>query len=153
MALNLKQQIEQDLKTALLAGDKELATILRGLKSTILYEEVAKGKRDSGLEDGEVIRLLTKEAAKRQESADLYQKGGDKARADAELAEKAQIEKYLPARLDDSAIVELVDKAEAEMGPISPQNMGQVIGWVKAQSGGAADGAKVAELVKERLPK
>lgn len=68
----LKQRIDQDLKQALLGGDKVLATTLRGLKSVILYAEVAKGVREQGLDDEEILRLLAKEAKKRQESADLF---------------------------------------------------------------------------------
>lgn len=73
----LKQKIEQDIKTAMLAGDKTLVMTLRGLKSAILYIEVAQGIRDTGLPDAEVIDLLAKEAKKRQESADLYKQGGN----------------------------------------------------------------------------
>src|SRR6185369_11783185 len=97
----LKVRIDQDLKTALLAGDKTLATTLRGLKSAILYVEVAKGVRDEGLSDEEIVTLLAKEAKKRQESADLYVQGGSQERADAELAEKKAIEVYLPQQLSD----------------------------------------------------
>ncbi|MET0779310.1 MAG: GatB/YqeY domain-containing protein, partial [Candidatus Saccharimonadales bacterium] len=88
----LKQRIDQDLKVALLGGNKVLATTLRGLKSVILYAEVAKGVRDEGLGDDEIITLLAKEAKKRQESADLYEQGGSPERARLELDEKTVIE-------------------------------------------------------------
>lgn len=147
--MSLKSQIEQDLKSAMLAGDKILVNTLRGIKSVILNEEVAKGKREQGLNDEEVINVLSKEAKKRQESADLYKQGGSNERAEAELAEKRVIDKYLPAQLSDEELQKLVDRAITEVGP----NMGQVIGWVKSASKGAADGAKIAALVKERLSK
>ncbi len=149
--MGLKQQIEQDLKTAMLAGDKELSTTLRGLKSAILYEEVAKAKRDVGLSDDEIAAVLSKESKKRQESAELYSKGGNNERASAELEEKAVIERYLPSALTEDQLNDLIDRAEAERGKVTKQNMGQVIGWVKAESKGAADGAKIAELVKARI--
>lgn len=147
----LKTQIDQDLKSALLAGDKDLATTLRGIKSVILYAEVAKGSRDEGLSDDEIIALLTKEAKKRQESADLYKKGGNEDRATAELREKDVIEKYLPAQLSDDELKALVDASVAELGVSSVQGMGQVIAAVKSKAGAAADGARIAALVKERL--
>lgn len=147
----LKTQIDQDLKSALLAGDKDLATTLRGIKSVILYAEVAKGARDEGLGDDEIIALLTKEAKKRQESADLYKKGGNEDRATAELREKDVIEKYLPAQLSDDELKVLVDASVAELGVSSAQGMGQVIAAVKSKAGAAADGARIAALVKERL--
>lgn len=149
--MNLKQQIEQDLKTAMLAGDKTLVTTLRGLKSTILYEEVAQGKRDAGLAEAEITRILSKEAKKREESAELYKQGGNSERADAEILEKSVIEKYLPATLSDKELSSLIVQAESELGKITNQNMGQVIGWVKTRAGGGADGARIASLVKEGL--
>jgi len=149
--MNLKQQIEQDLKTALLGGDKQTVMTLRGLKSAILYEEVAKGKRAEGMDNTGILEVLRKEAKKRQESADLYSKGGNEDRASAELSEKSAIEKYLPKLLSDEEISQLIDAAEAELGSSNKQNMGQVIGWVKSHSKGAADGAQVASAVKERI--
>ncbi len=149
--MNLKQQIEQDLKTAMLAGDKLLTTTLRGLKSAILYEEVAKGLRDKGLPDAEIISVLGKEAKKRQESADLYRQGGNLTRADEEIAEKSVITRYLPVQISDEELLQLVSRAEAEVGAANGQNIGQIIAWVKSQSGGRADGQRIANAVKSRL--
>lgn len=147
----LKQRLEQDLKTALLAGEKERATTLRGLKSVILYAEVANGSREQGLADAEILGLFAKEAKKRQESADLYVRGGDQQRADTELAEKKIIEEYLPQQLSDKELGAIVDAAIADVGATGPQAMGQVIGTVKQQVGNTADGSRIAALVKERL--
>jgi uncharacterized protein YqeY len=147
----IKQQIDTDLKAAMLSGDKTLTTTLRGLKSVILYAEVAAGKRDEGLDDAAITDLLAKEAKKRQESADLYQRGGSQDRVKAELAEKKIIERYLPDQLSDEELVALVDQAITEVGANGPQAIGQVIGKVKQASKGQADGARIARLVKERL--
>ena len=149
----LKVRLDQDLKTALLAGDKVLATTLRGLKSVILYAEVAKGSRDEGLGDEEIIGLFSKEAKKRQESADLYAKGGNDEKAAAELAEKKVIESYLPAQLSDEDIIKVVKEAIAEFGASDTSAMGQVIGAVKQKTAGQADGGRIAQLVKEHLGK
>jgi uncharacterized protein YqeY len=147
----LKQQIDQDLKTAMLAGDKVLTTTLRGLKSAILNQEIAENKRDEGLPEETVLQLLTKESKKRQESADLYTQGGNAEKAEAELAEKKVIEKYLPEQASEEEIAAAVDKAIAETSAAGPQAMGQVIGKVKQQLGAAADGSVVARIAKERL--
>lgn len=147
----LKTQIDQDLKVALLAGDKTLATTLRGLKSVILYAEVAKGSREQGLSDEEIVGLLTKEAKKRQESADLYQKGGNEEKANAELTEKKVIEKYLPAQMSEEDLQKIIDSVMTETNLTSMQDMGKLIGAVKAKAGASADGAVIARLVKERL--
>jgi uncharacterized protein YqeY len=147
----LKQQIERDLKEALLGGQKDRAITLRGLKSAILYVEVAEGSRDKGLTDDQIITLFAKEAKKRQESADFYVKGGSPERAEAELAEKKIIEAYLPQQLSDEELAKIVDSEISSLDTISPQVMGQIIGKVKQATEGRADGARIAQLVKERL--
>lgn len=147
----LEQQIEQDIKTAQLAGDKLRLTTLRGLKATLLNAKVATGKRESGLTDKEVLPLLSKQSKQRQESADMYVQGGDQARADGELAEKAIIDAYLPEQLGETEIASMIDEVITQTGAAGPQAMGQVIGQVKAKSGTAADGAVIARLVKEKL--
>lgn len=147
----LKDRIDQDLKKALLGGDKVLATTLRGLKSVILYAEVAKGVREQGLPDEEIIQLLTKEAKKRQESADLYTQGGNDEKAEAELAEKKVIEQYLPQQLSDDDLAGAIDAVIADLGAAGPQAMSQVIGAVKQKVGATADGSRIAQMVKERL--
>lgn len=147
----LKARIDQDLKAALLAGDKVLATTLRSLKSAILYAEVAQGSRGQGLSDEEIITLLAKEAKKRQESADLYKQGGNEEKAEAELAEKKVIESYLPQQLSDDELIGMIDAAIKDLGVSGVSGMGQVIGAVKQKAGSQADGARIAKLVKERL--
>jgi uncharacterized protein YqeY len=152
--MNIKQQIDTDLKTAMLAGDKVLATTLRGLKSVILYAEVAAGSRDSGgLDDATIIDLFSKEAKKRQDSADLYRQGGSSERMEAELAEKAVIEQYLPKQLSDDEIRSVIEKVISGASDLSPQMMGKVIAAVKDETKGTADGGRIAALVKERLVK
>ncbi len=147
----IEQKIEQDLKTALLAGDKQRVTTLRGLKAVLLNVKVATGKRETGLSDDEVLVQLSKQAKQRQESADLYNKGGDAGRAGAELAEKAIIEAYLPAQLSEAEIGALVDEVIAQAGAAGPAALGQVIGQAKAKAGAAADGAVIARIAKEKL--
>lgn len=148
----IKQTIDQDLKTAMLSGDKRLVSVLRGLKSTILYSEVASSKREEGLADTEIITLLQKEAKKRQEAADLYQRSNSPERAEAELYEKQIIDGYLPAALSEEEVSSIVDKIISESRePVGPQSMGKIISGVKQETGGAADGALIARLVKERL--
>lgn len=147
----LEQKIEDDIKTALLAGESQKVTTLRGLKSALLNLKVAEGKRDSGLEDDEVLAVLAKESKKRQESAELYKQGGDSEREQAELAEKAIIDEYLPAKLSEEEVTALVEEAIAASGASGPQAMGQVIGVVRGKAGASADGAMIARITKEKL--
>lgn len=148
----LKQRIEQDLKTALLAGDSRRVTTLRGIKSSILYEEVSKKHRDTGLSEEDIIRLLSKEAKKRQESADLYLQGGSKDRANSELAEKVIIEGYLPKQLSDDELNHVVAQVIDSLGE-SEINIGLVISKVKEKVNGSAEGSRIAQIVKARISK
>ena len=141
----------QDLKTALLAGDAEKVSVLRSIKSAITYAEVAKGVKGSGLSEPEILEVISREAKKRQESADLFTKGGATDRAEKEIREKAIIDEYLPTALTADEINELIDQAVQELRELTPQTMGRVIGRVKELSKGAADGSLVARLVKERI--
>lgn len=147
----LEQRLEQDIKAALLSGDKTRATTLRGLKAVLLNVKVATGKRDSGLSDDEVLQVFGKESKKRQESADLYKQGGSQERAEAELAEKAVIDAYLPAQLSEAELIVMIDEAIKQTGASGPAGMGQVMGQVKAKAGATADGAVIARIAKEKL--
>lgn len=147
----LKQQIEQDLKQALLSGDKDRALTLRTLKSVVLYAEVAQGLRDEGLDDQAIIGLFAKEVKKRQESADLFIKGGAEDRAAHELAEKKLIEGYLPQQLSDEELSAIIDTIITETGAEGMSGMGKVIGLVKQKVGATVDGSRIAQHVKERL--
>ncbi|MGI9027920.1 MAG: GatB/YqeY domain-containing protein [Candidatus Saccharimonadales bacterium] len=148
----IKQTIDQDIKSAMLAGDKPLVEALKTVKSAILYAEVAAKKREEGLAEPEVVAILQKELKKRGEAAQLYDQGGNAEQAASERYEETVIQKYLPAQLDEAAINVLIDQAVAEYnGELNGQAMGKLIGAVKQKAGGAADGALVARLVKARL--
>lgn len=147
----LKTQIDKDIKDSMLAGDKSRVSVLRNLKSAILYAEVEQGARSGdGLGDEAVLRVLTKESKKRQESADLYNQGGDNARAQAELEEKAIIDSYLPEQLSDEELSRVTDAALREVGG-GPKSMGMVIAEVKKRTQGRAEGARIAAAVKKRI--
>jgi uncharacterized protein YqeY len=147
----LKNAIDNDLKAALLGGDRFVTEVLRGLKAAILNEEVAQGKRDEGLSDGVIEQIIAKEIKKRNESASLYDQGGRPELADNERKESEVIKKYLPAQLTEDEVKVIVDKAITELNAVGPAAMGQVIGAVKKEVGSSADGATVAKLVKQAL--
>lgn len=149
--MNIKERINSDLKTALLSSDKQTATTLRGLKSVILDAEIKEGKRDTGLSEDAVTQLLVKQVKQRKESIELYDKAGAKDKADAERAEITCIQQYLPEQMSEDDVKALVDKVVTSAGEVSMQQMGQIIGQVKAQAGAGADGGLIARLVKERL--
>jgi uncharacterized protein YqeY len=147
----LKQRIQDDLKAALLGGDRFVAETLRGLKAAILNEEVAKGKRDEGLEDAEIEQIVAKEVKKRNESATIYEQNDRAESAGDERREAEILGVYLPAQLGEEEVKAIVEAAIKQLGANGMGDMGKVIGVVKSKVGNTADGATVAKLVKEQL--
>lgn len=146
---SLKDQLNADLKTAMLAKDSMAVDVLKGLKTAIQYEEVAKQKREEGLSDPEIEQVLVREAKKRDESASLYEQGGNLDSAQKERAEKQVIGKYLPKQLNDEELDAVVAETLARLG--DNVQMGPAIGAIKAKVGTSADGARVAAAVKKHL--
>ena len=145
----LETKLDADIKQALLGGDKPRAEVLRGLKSVLLNEKIAKGLRDTGLADEQVLAVIGKEVKKRTESADLYVQAGSQERADKELYERGVLEEYLPSQLTDEELAAVVDEVMGSLG--QGAQMGQVIGAVRAKVGASADGGRIAAAVKSKL--
>ena len=148
----LAEQIQNDMKAALLGGDRFVGDTLRNLKAAILNEEVASGKRDEGLSDTEIEQIVAREVKKRHESVKLYEANDRPELAEPEKQEIAILEKYLPAQLSEAELITIVDEQITALGA-DMSKMGQVIGAVKANVGTSADGATIATLVKQRLSK
>lgn len=147
----LKEQINIDLKTALLGGDRFTGEVLRGLKAAILNEEVAKSKREEGLDETSIEELITREIKKRNESATIYDGAGRPELSETERAEAKVLAVYLPAQVSEVEIMKAIERSSAELGVSSMAGMGQVIGAVKKEFGTSADGALIATLVKKTL--
>lgn len=148
---HLKRTIDADLKAAMLARDTLKTQTLQGLKSAILYEEVAKKVRETGLDDTQIEQIVAREVKKRDEAAELFERGGNQASADKERAEKVLLSAYLPQQLDENELASIIASVIAEVHPEGPKDIGRVIGAVKAKVGNSADGALVAKLVKDSL--
>lgn len=149
----LKELISNDMKTALLSGNRFEGDTLRNLKAAILNEEVAQNKRETGLADSDVEAIIAREVKKRRESIALYEANGRPELAEDEQKEIAVIEKYLPEQLSEDELKTLVESKITELGASGPQAMGQVIGAVKKDVGNSADGALLARIVKDALNK
>lgn len=147
----LKDKIQDDTKAALLGGDRVVADTLRNLKAAILNEEVAQGKRDEGLSDAEIEKIIAREVKKRNESVAIYEQNGRPELAETERQEAEIISRYLPEQMSEDELREVVKNKVTELGVGGPQAMGQVIGAVKQQVGNSADGALIAKIVKETL--
>ena len=149
--MSLKSTIDNDLKTALLGGDRFKGDVLRNLKAAILNEEVAAGKRDEGLDDETIEKIIAREVKKRAESAAIYESAGRPELVMNEKAEAEILEAYLPEQVSEENIKVVIAAKILEMGAEGPAAMGQVIGAVKKEFGNTADGAVIAKLVKEAL--
>lgn len=143
----LAKRIADEMKAALLGGDRFRGDVLRNVKAALLNEEVATGKRDSGLSDAEVETVLAREVKKRLESAAMYRDNGRAELAEPEEAEAAILREFLPKQLSDDELRAVVVRV-AEAMQAGPAQMGQVIGAVKQEVGTAADGAAIAAMVK-----
>lgn len=147
----LKEQINSDLKAALLGGDRFTGEVLRGLKSVILDEEVKQNKREEGLDDTTIEQLIAREIKKRHDSASQYEAAGRPELSETELKEAAVITAYLPAQASEEDILAVIKKTISELNVTNMAGMGQVIGTVKAELGNSADGSTIARLVKDAL--
>lgn len=147
----LADRIQSDMKAALLGGDRFVGETLRGLKAAILNEEVALNKREGGLSDEEIEKIVSKEVKKRKESRAIYEQNGRPELAETEQKEADILAVYLPTQLNESEIRTLAEEVIVATGAAGPSAMGQVIGGVKAKAGNTADGALVARIVKELL--
>jgi hypothetical protein len=151
----LKDKIRADLSAAMKERDSAVTGALRMALSAIGTEEVA-GKEARELSDEEVQRVLTKEAKKREESAEAFDGAERPERAQAERAEAEVLRGYLPAQLEDEELAELVRGAiaevEQELGERpGMKQMGQVMKAANAKVAGRAEGGRVAEVVKAQL--
>ena len=151
MTMALKQRINDDLKTALLGGDRFKAETLRSLKAAILNVEVAENMRESGIDDNAIEKIIVHEVKKRNESAVIYEQNDPGDSAIQERKEATILSEYLPAQLSEIEIQSIVDDIIKELGTSSPNVMGQLIASVKKRTGNTADGATIARIVKTSL--
>ncbi|MEQ8478411.1 GatB/YqeY domain-containing protein [Fulvivirga sp.] len=148
--MSLKQQIDGDIKQAMLQKKKEELTALRAIKSAILLAETEKGAGE-GLESEAEMKLLAKQAKQRKDSADIYAKEGRDDLASKELFELEIINRYLPKQLSETEIEEIVKGIISKVGASGPQDMGKVMGSASKEMSGKADGKKISEIVKKLL--
>ncbi|MGD1960617.1 MAG: GatB/YqeY domain-containing protein [Fulvivirga sp.] len=148
--MSLKQQIDQDIKSAMLAKKKDELTALRAIKSAILLAETEKGAGNDLSKEAE-IKLLTKAAKQRNESAELYAQKGRDDLSSKERFEFEIISKYLPEQLSDDQLKTEISTVISEIGASGMQDMGKVMGAATKRLAGKADGKKISEMVKSIL--
>lgn len=145
----LEERIDADLKQAMRDKDEVTKLTLRAVK-TALTEARTGGESQHVLSETDVLVVIQKEAKRRRDTAAEYERLGDATRAQAELAELAVLERYLPRQLSEAQIEELARQVIAEVGATSPKEMGAVMAALMPKLKGQADG-KLANQVVRRL--
>ncbi|HAN20050.1 MAG: glutamyl-tRNA amidotransferase [Bacteroidetes bacterium GWC2_33_15] len=148
MSLTIK--IDQDIKTAMLAREKEKLEALRAVKSALLLARTEKGATEEISVDTE-IKLLQKLVKQRKDSAAIYQQQNRKDLADKELFEVSIIEKYLPEQMSDEELTEIIKSIIGQTGAKGMADMGKVMGMASKQLAGKAEGKAIADKVKALL--
>ena len=146
--MSLKEQIKEQTTAAMKGGDKTTLGALRMLSAAITLREK---EVLHGLDDDEVREIAGKEVKKHTESIEAFDAAGRAELSDKERAERAVLEPFAPAQLDDAAMLALIDEAFAATGASGPQDMGKVMGYVMGKAKGQVDGGAVQRIVKERL--
>jgi uncharacterized protein YqeY len=141
--MSLLNQVQDDVKTAMKAGERERVHALR-----MIADALQKAEKDDG---GEPVEVLQRERKRRLEAAEAYRDGGRAEAADAEQREADLIASYLPEQLSDDELNAIVGDAVAESGASSPQELGKVMAVVMPKVKGQADGKRVSAAVKEML--
>ena len=146
--MSLKTQLNDDMKAAMKAGDKERLGVIRLINAAIKQKEVDERIQ---LDDAQVIAVLDKMVKQRRDSVSQYDAAGREDLANIERNEIALIEHYLPARMGEAEIVDAVDAAIAQSGATGPGDMGKLMGVLKPMLAGKADMGEVSAIVKRRL--
>ena len=144
----LLEKLTQNLKDAMKAGDSGKVGVLRMLSSALKNRAIEKGK-DAVLTDDETMQVLTREAKKRKESIEAFEKGGRPDLAEKEKVELALIEAYLPKQMSREEVAAAVEKVLA--GLADKSNQGLVMKAVMQELKGKADGKMISEVVREKL--
>jgi uncharacterized protein YqeY len=146
----LKQKIEGEIKSAMIAKDKVRLTALRAIKSLILLEETKEGFSGELSADDE-MKLLTKSAKQRRDSAEIYEKQNRPDLLAVELEELAVIQEFLPKALSEAELVQAIQTIIASCGATGLKDMGKVMGLASKELAGKADGKAISEQVKALL--
>ncbi len=148
--MSLEQKINDEIKVAMRAKDSDKLDALRAVKSAILLAKTSKGGGDELSEDQE-IKLLSKLAKQRRESAQLYREQNRADLAETEEKQLTVIEQYLPEQLSEEELTTTVQQIIQQLGASSMADMGKVMGAASKQLAGKADGKAISAIVKQLL--
>ena len=146
--MSLKQQLTDDMKAAMKAGEKDRLAVIRLINAAIKQREVDERIE---LDDTAVLAVLEKMVKQRKDSVSQFEAANREDLAAIERAELAVIDTYLPAKLGEAEILAAIEAAVAETGATGPADMGKLMGVLKPRLAGKADMGEVSAIVKRRL--
>ena len=146
--MSLKQQLTDDMKAAMKAGEKDRLGVIRLINAAIKQKEVDERVE---LDDAAVLAVLEKMVKQRKDSVSQYEAAHREDLAAVERAEIAVIDAYLPAKLGEAEILAAIEAAIAETGATGPADMGKLMGVLKPRLAGQADMGQVSALIKKKL--
>ncbi len=147
--MSLEERINADIKTAMLAKDREKLDSLRAVKAAILLIKTSKSGTE--VSEQEEIQTLQRLVKQRKEAALTYKEQNRQELYDVEISQAAIIEKYLPQQLSEAEIRQALQAIIKDLGITSPKDMGRVMGVAQKQFAGKADNKVVSQLIKELL--
>jgi len=148
--MSLFDKVNDDIKTAMLAREREKLEALRGIKAAFLIAKTEKGASDTLSTDTE-LKIIQKLVKQRKESAEIYISQNRKDLSDKELFEASVIEQYLPKQMDITELTSILKSVIETVGAKSPSDMGKVMGVASKELAGKADGKLIADTVKSLL--
>ena len=148
--MDLFERVSEDIKNAMKAKDKVALETLRNVKKVFLEAKTAPGANDT-LTDADALKLLQKLVKQGKDSASIYVGQGRQDLADAELAQVAVLEKYLPKQMTPEELEAELKKIITEVGATSAKDMGKVMGVASKALAGKAEGRAISEAVKRLL--
>lgn len=147
--MSIVDQINGDIKQAMLAKEREKLDALRAIKSALMLEATKGG--DSAVQDDVAIKLMTKLYKQRMDAADIYKEQGREDLLADELSQAEVIKAYLPEQMSEEAVEKVVRRIIEETGASSMADMGKVMGKATAELSGKADGKLISGLVRKIL--
>ena len=147
--MSMEQQIQQDIKAAMLAKEKTRLESLRAIKAAITLAKTADGSES--IADEAVVKIIQKLVKQRKETAEIYKQQNREELAAQELAEASAMEVYLPKQLSEEELEAELKKIIAQVGATGPQDMGKVMGTATKALAGKAEGKAISALVKKLL--
>lgn len=149
--MSLKATLNDDLKVAMRAKNQAALRTIRSLKAAILLAETAEGRNGEPLSEAEELKILTKQAKQRKDSADQFTANGRADLAATEEEELAVLQAYLPKAMTEDELKTAVSALVVELGASSMKDMGKVMGQASQQFAGKADGKAISAIVKQLL--